>query len=70
MRGAFTGFKETIQALLAASDATLDEGAEALRLAALLEGLRYAVLLGALPHRTALAAVTRHLDQLGVRPAG
>ena len=68
MRGAFTGFKETLQALLAASDPGLDASAEGLRLAALLEGLRYAVLLGALPHRSAMAAVTRHLDGIGIRP--
>ena len=67
LRGAFTGFKETLQALLAVSDPALDASAEALALAALLEGLRYAVLLGALPHRTAMAAVTRHLDGIGIR---
>jgi AcrR family transcriptional regulator len=66
MRGAFTGFKETLQALLAASDPGLDASAEGLRLAALLEGLRYAVLLGALPHRSAMAAVTRHLEGIGI----
>jgi hypothetical protein len=67
MRGAFTGFKEALQALLAASDPGLDASAEGLRLAALLEGLRYAVLLGALPHRSAIAAVTRHLEGIGIR---
>jgi AcrR family transcriptional regulator len=67
MRGAFTGFKEALQALLAAIDPDLDASAEGLRLAALLEGLRYAVLLGALPHRSAMAAVTRHLAGLGIR---
>ena len=67
MRGAFTGFAEALQALLAASDPDLDASAEGLRLAALLEGLRYAVLLGALPHRSAMAAVTRHLAGIGIR---
>ncbi len=67
MRGAFAGFKETIQALLETIDPDLDAGAEGLRLAALLEGLRYAVLLGALHHRSAMAAVTRHLDSIGIK---
>lgn len=66
MRRAFAGFKETLEALLAAADPDLDANAEGLALAALLEGLRYAVLLGALPHRSALAAVDRHLAGLGV----
>src|SRR5580704_9406687 len=69
MRGAFTGFTEALQALLAAIDPGLDAGAEGLRLAGLLEGLHYAVLLGALPHRSAMAAVTRHLAGIGIKSA-
>jgi AcrR family transcriptional regulator len=64
LQGAFDGFSGVLQELLAASGAPVDTRAEALRLAAVLDGLRFPVLIGALSYGDALAAVDRHLGQI------
>jgi AcrR family transcriptional regulator len=61
---AFAGFAGTLRALLANANAELDAEAEAQRLAALLDGLRMPVLVGALSHKHGLALVERHLHEL------
>jgi len=61
---AFAGFVDTLRALLHNADPGLDAPAEAQRLAALLDGLRMPVLVGALPHNQARAMVEEHLDKL------
>jgi AcrR family transcriptional regulator len=60
----FTRFARTLSRLLATCNAALDAGGEAVRLAALLDGLRYPVLVGALSYADALAVLRRHLDQV------
>jgi AcrR family transcriptional regulator len=61
---AFAGFVGTLRTLLESAQAGLDAPIEAQRLAALLDGLRMPVLVGALPHEQALAMIEQHLDQL------
>jgi TetR/AcrR family transcriptional regulator, transcriptional repressor of bet genes len=61
---AFNGFVDTLCAVIQGGGGPFDAPAEAQRLAALLDGLRIPVLIGALAHRDALAVVERHLDQL------
>jgi AcrR family transcriptional regulator len=61
---AFAGFVTTLRAVLEQAHAGLDAPTEAQRLAALLDGLRMPVLVGALPHGHALAMIEQHLDQL------
>jgi AcrR family transcriptional regulator len=61
---AFDGFVTTLCAMLQHITGPVDTPAEARRLAALLDGLRLPVLIGALSHEGALAVVERHLDQL------
>lgn len=61
---AFAGFVDTLRAVLERANPKLDAPVEAQRLAALLDGLRTPVLLGAIPHDEALAMVDRHLAQL------
>ncbi|WP_186316025.1 TetR/AcrR family transcriptional regulator [Catellatospora sichuanensis] len=64
---AFAGFIHTLGAVFRNTGWAIDAPAEAQRLAALLDGLRLPVLVGALSHRDALTVVDRHLAQL---PAG
>ncbi|MFG2043826.1 TetR/AcrR family transcriptional regulator [Dactylosporangium sp. NPDC048998] len=64
LKPAFDGFVDTLCTLLRNVEGSTDAPAEARRLAALLDGLRLPVLIGALSHEDALAVVERHLSQL------
>ncbi|GAA3266558.1 TetR/AcrR family transcriptional regulator [Dactylosporangium vinaceum] len=61
---AVQAFVGTLTALLAP---TADPAFEARRLAALLDGLRYALLMGALTHAEAMAVADRHLADIGAQ---
>jgi TetR/AcrR family transcriptional repressor of bet genes len=58
---AVNGFSSTLAALLTT---TPDPAYEARRLAALLDGLRYSILMGALTHQEAMAVADRHLAEI------
>jgi len=64
---AIGGFVGTLKALLDGARTCLDTATEARRLAALLDGLRMPVLLGALPHDEAMAVVEQHLRDILAR---
>ncbi|GGM68535.1 TetR/AcrR family transcriptional regulator [Dactylosporangium sucinum] len=64
---AIGGFVGTLKALLDSTGTRLDTATEARRLAALLDGLRTPVLLGALPHDQAMAVVEQHLRDILAR---
>ncbi|HZM79144.1 MAG TPA: TetR family transcriptional regulator C-terminal domain-containing protein [Candidatus Limnocylindrales bacterium] len=66
---AFESFTATLRAVLATARPNGDPAVEARRLAALLDGLRMPVLVGALPYKEALAVVEDHLDRLLPPPA-
>ncbi|WP_155372526.1 TetR/AcrR family transcriptional regulator [Catellatospora vulcania] len=61
---AFAGFAHTLSTVLQGAGVSIDAPAEAQRLAALLDGLRLPVLVGALSYQDALAVVDRHLALL------
>lgn len=66
---AFAGFTRTLREVLESTGWPVDASAEAQRLAALLDGLRLPVLVGALSHRDALAVVDDHLAGLAAGAA-
>lgn len=67
LRMIYTGMLEAIQRALAAADPPVAGKDQAQRFAALLDGLRMPVLVGALSYDDALAVVDRYLDDL-LRP--
>ena len=62
---AFAGFTRSMHDLFQNTGLSRDPAAEAQRLAALLDGLRLPVLVGALSYQDALAVVNRHLTLVG-----
>jgi TetR/AcrR family transcriptional regulator, transcriptional repressor of bet genes len=65
LRPAVDGFVATLEEVLARVETPIDRSFEARRLAALLDGLRFPVLIGAVGYEEALAVVHRHIDSLG-----
>lgn len=62
---AFAGLDEVLVRAFSALDPAVDAQVEATRFAALLDGLRFRVLLGAVALGAATAIVDRHLATLG-----
>ena len=61
---AYTGFVDTLRGILQHNGRPLDPDTAARELAALLDGLRHPVLIGALPYADALSIVDGHLTRL------